>query len=66
MMEDTHMAMSPYSLRELVDRIEALRAEAAEADDRDMVHICDLALNADMKAIKECQRVLAEALAQRG
>ncbi len=41
--------------------IQALRAEAAAAGDMAQVAICDLALDGDADAQRECLRVIADA-----
>lgn len=46
------------------DDIRALRAEAAEASDYDMVAICDRALRGDALAWGECCEVIEDARAQ--
>lgn len=45
------------------EKIEALRSEAGEHGDLDMVEICDNALGGDEHALRECQRVLDDAAA---
>lgn len=47
------------------DQLRALRAEAAAAGDRRQVEICDDALAGDLQSKARCQRVIAEAQAQR-
>jgi hypothetical protein len=46
------------------DGIRALRSEAGQAGDLDMVTICDRALNGDHQAICEVARVIADARAR--
>lgn len=41
------------------DTIEALRTEAGQAGDLEMVAVCDQALAGNADAIAECERVIA-------
>jgi hypothetical protein len=46
------------------DRVDALRAEAAEAGDEKMVAICDAAIDGDAEAQREVASVLLNAETQ--
>lgn len=46
------------------DQIEALRQEAGEAGDSEMVAICDRALSGEMVALAEVERVISDARAR--
>jgi hypothetical protein len=46
------------------DEIRALRGEAGQAGDLEMVAICEQALDGDYRALHEVARVIADARAQ--
>lgn len=48
-----------------IDRIRAMRTEAAEAGDLDAVSTCDLALGGDADAVVVCSRWASDTYAQR-
>jgi hypothetical protein len=48
-----------------IDRIRAMRTEAAEAGDLEAVSTCDLAIDGDAGAVSVCSRWASDADAQR-